>query len=365
MRLKSILLENFRSYEKHELNFSNQGEITVFKGKNGVGKTNILEAVYNLSLGKSFRTNQFLDMIKWGNDFSRIKAEIEDGDNLEVFFSHSPKKLKNFKKNGVSLSHKNFLGTLLTVLFHPEDLNMLYLSPSYRRKYVDIVLSQTDRDYLDALINYNKVLKQRNNLLKDLQSRAYELGIQSLNFTNLEIWDERLIEFASIVLKKRLEFTLFLQSLLENNYKKISSANDKIEIKYISKNDNLSTSNIENTIRLELNSRRQKDIYSSKTTFGPHLDDLSFIINGRNIGESASRGEFRSILLSLKLAEIDYIKLKRKETPVLLLDDVFSELDYERQKAFLSSINGCQVLITGTELENMNLSEININILTM
>ncbi len=355
MRINTLKLENFRSHEKYEIFFPKEQETVLFLGKNGIGKTNILESIYTLSLGKSFRTNQFTEMINWEADFSRTSGEIEgaEAENLEVFFSKAPKKQKNYKKNGVSISHKNFLGTLLSVLFHPEDLNMLYLSPSYRRRYLDIVLSQTDKEYLDALLNYNKVLKQRNNLIKELQKKLFEQGINSINFDNLEIWDIQLIVFASEILRKRIIFTTFLNNLLEKHYKKISLGNEMIKIEYSSKNKDLNEKNTEEILNFEISNRRQKDIYSGKTTFGPHLDDLIFQINNRNISESASRGEFRTILLALKLAEIDYIKSKKNLSPVLLLDDVFSELDSFRQEYFLKSIEDCQSIITGTSHENL------------
>ncbi|MDX9971229.1 MAG: DNA replication and repair protein RecF [Candidatus Gracilibacteria bacterium] len=365
MQVNSLILENFRSYEKKEIDFAKMEKMVVFKGKNGIGKTNILEAVYALSIGKSFRTNDVFDMIKWESDFSRIKGEIFDDENtsLEVFYSSFPKKMKNFKKNSVSISHKNFFANLLTVLFHPEDLNMLYLSPSYRRKYLDLILSQTDKHYLSALMNFNKALKQRNNLLKDLQKKVFEKGLSNLNLSSLEIWDEKFIEFASEILEKRQKFTLFLENLLAENYTQISGGNEQIQIKYFCKNQNITPQNVAEILRLELLSRRQKDIYSGKTTFGPHLDDLLFYIDQRVILKSASRGEVRSLLLALKLSEISYISHKRKNLPVLLLDDVLSELDFDRQKHFLTSIKDCQVFITGTDLENPDLKNMDLSVL--
>lgn len=365
MQLNSLNLENFRSYEGKFFDFEKMGKVIVFKGKNGIGKTNILEAVYTLSIGKSFRTNDVVDMINWKADFTRIKGELfdEDPTQLEAFYSISPKKMQNFKKNAVSISRKNFFGNLLTVLFHPEDLNMLYLSPSYRRKYLDILLSQTDKHYLSALMNFAKALKQRNNLLKDLQKKVFESGLSNLNLSSLEIWDEKFLEYASEILEKRQNFTIFLENLLADSYTKISGGKEKIRISYYCKNENLRPENSAKIIRKELISRRQKDIYSGKTTFGPHLDDLLFFIDERVILKSASRGEVRSLLLALKLSEISYIFKKRKSLPILLLDDVLSELDFDRQKHFLSSIKDCQVLITGTDLENPGLKEMDLSVI--
>ncbi len=350
MKLRKLQLENFRNYNRHEYEFPEDKKITILVGPNGKGKTNFLEAIYVLSLGKSFRTILQDDLIEWEFDYMRCKCETEiDGEetSLEVFYSNYPRKQKGFKKNDVSMKNSEYIGNLITVLFHPEDLNMLYLSPSYRRKYLNILLSQTDKKYLEALTKYKKTLKQRNALLHAIREakftnntrqrsgRAYE--------NNLDVWDTEIMGFGSIIIKKRVELTQFLNKNLEKIYQSISGGKEKVEIKY---------QTIKGEYEAELIVRRDRDIRGAKTTLGPHRDDLKFFIDGKEILSSASRGEFRTLLLAIKLAEIQFIKEKTGRNPILLLDDVFSELDRKRGEHLLNSIKDCQTIITTTDQES-------------
>ncbi len=341
MKLRKLQLENFRNYPNYSYEFDNDKEITILLGPNGQGKTNFLEALYTLSLGKSFRTSTQEDLIEWGNEYLRCNCEIttdNDTINLEVFYSKAPKQ-KNFKKNGVNLKNSEYLGNLLTVLFHPEDLNMLYLSPSLRRKYLNIILSQTDKKYLKNLSQFKKVLKQRNALLHAIREKFSNNLIE-----DLEAWDQELIEFADYILEKRKEFIKYLNKNLEKYYSQVADEKNRIEVKYDSKTNNTAYKEL---IKL----RRNEDIRRAETTTGPHRDDMKFFINGKEISNSASRGEYRTLLLAIKLIEIAYIKEKTGKNPVLLLDDVFSELDRKRQGHLLKSIKGCQTIITTTNID--------------
>lgn len=346
MRLTNIKLENFRNYPEYHYEFPADKEVIVLIGPNGTGKTNLLEAIYMLSLGKSFRSLLQDDLVNWDMEYLRCTAHalIDDEDcHLEVFYSTKPVRRKNFKKNGVNLKNSEYLGNLLTVLFHPEDLNMLYLNPSLRRRYLDIVLSQTDKHYLLALTKYKKALKQRNALLGQLREAHFNGSSASSSETSLQedlsAWDEEIVEYGTPIISKRLEFTAFLNEKIEKIYHKISGEKEVISIEYVSK---VIPGNYAETLL----ARRRHDTFKAETSIGPHRDDLHFFLNGKNICTSASRGEFRTLLLALKLAEIEFIKARTGKNPILLLDDVFSELDRKRQTHLLKSIKGCQTIIT-------------------
>ncbi|MBL4694692.1 DNA replication and repair protein RecF, partial [Candidatus Gracilibacteria bacterium] len=234
---------------------------------------------------------------------------------------------------------------LLTVLFHPEDLNMLYLAPALRRRYMDILLCQCDRNYLVALSQYNRTLKQRNALLKAVRETQFKGQNTEKLKADLDAWDVKLIEFATPVIEKRQALVDYLNKNLPKLYRKISGDKEDLKVEYQNK--------IVTNYADELFNRKSRDIMQAKTTAGPHRDDLKFFINGQEISTSASRGEFRTMLLAIKIAEIEYIKAKTGYMPILLLDDVFSELDLSRQKHLLKAIKGCQTIITTTDASNI------------
>ncbi|MBI4975585.1 DNA replication and repair protein RecF, partial [Candidatus Peregrinibacteria bacterium] len=306
--------------------------------------------IYFLSLGRSFRSLNDVSLINWGSkDFLRCCAEITDENEdtmLEVFYSSSPIKKKNFKKNEVNLRNSEYLGNLITVLFHPEDLNMLYLGPDLRRRYMDILLSQSDKKYLRALFNYKKILRQRRSLLKTIQQ-----GNTSNLLGNLSAWDDQIVEHGSVIILKRLELIDFLSENIEKIYRSISRKSEKIEIKYKNTiiSDITEKEGIQATYKEKLLASRERDVKEARSTVGPHLDDLKFYINSVDIKKSASRGEFRTMLMSLKLAEIEFLILKTGKKPILLLDDIFSELDNKRRKHLLNAIKGYQTIITSTD----------------
>jgi len=346
MKLLKLQIENFRNYKEYNYTFETDSDITVLVGNNGIGKTNFLEAIFMLSLGRSFRTSSKDDLVQWGGEFFRVKGEVfeEESSELEVFYSSFPARRRNFRVNGVNTVYTKFLGNLVTVLFHPEDLNMLYLSPSMRRDYLDTVLSQTDREYVAALSNYEKVLKQRNRLLSQIREARFQGTADDRLLLDLDVWDEELIQYGEIVVSKRRKFVDFLAEGVGQHYSEISGTSDKIKVEY--------ECNVLHNYRERVADRRQLDLIQAKTTRGPHRDDLSFHINDKRIDGVASRGEFRSLLLAIKLVEIDYIKRVKGYAPLLLLDDVFSELDPDRQKHLMSAISGCQTIITTTHLED-------------
>ncbi len=359
MKLSSLQLENFRNYRSYSYKFNDEKNVTILLGPNGKGKTNFLEAIYVLSLGKSFRSIMHGDMIEWEMDYMRCKGTIIQDDEeveLEVFYSITPRKSKNFKKNDVNLKNSEYMGNLLTVLFHPEDLNMLYLSPSLRRRYMNILLSQTDRKYLYALSKYNKILKQRNVLLGVIREARFGGRDTTKLKEDLDAWDTQIVEFGSQIIAKRIALVKFLIANLEKIYRSISSKKETIELIYdskIVKRQFPAEEEIAQLYRDELFNRMERDTRSTKTSAGPHRDDLKFLIDGKDISSAASRGEFRTLLLAIKIAEIEFIKEKTGRNPILLLDDVFSELDRKRQGHLLKCIKNCQTIITTTDLENL------------
>jgi DNA replication and repair protein RecF len=346
MKLTKLQLENFRNYQNYLYKFPENTRHTIIIGGNGKGKTNLLESIYMLSLGKSFRSSSQEDMIRWGDSHMRCKGKInKNGDtmDLEVFYSIDPLKKKNFKKNEVNVKNSEYLGDFLTVLFHPEDLNMLYLSPSLRRRYLDITLCQTDKKYLNALQEYKKVMKQRNALLGEIRENMYKGRDVTGFLENLNVWDEKFLTFAEEISEKRKNFKEFIEGKIEDFYREISGGEEKVKIEY-----KCSLKSPE-----KLLDARKYDINRAESSCGPHRDDLKFYIDEKEINSTASRGEFRTLLLAIKLGEIDYIKEKSGYNPLLLLDDVFSELDEKRQKHLLQAIKECQSIITTTDMRGL------------
>ncbi len=349
MKLLKLQLENFRNYKRRVLEFEPGKPLTVVTGPNGLGKTNLLEAVYVLSLGRSFRSVLQDDMISWGMDYFRVIGEIDSKEKtaVEVSYSNYPSRKKIFKKNGVTLKNSEYIGSFLTVLFHPEDLNILYLSPGLRRRYMDVLLSQADRGYLVALTKYNQSLKQRNALLDEIRRVRFSGGQTSALLDDLFAWDKEVVEFGSVIIEKRLLLLSFLNQKLPKLYRAISGGKESVSVSYKSKIEKVAD------YAQLLSNRLEKDILQAKTTAGPHRDDLVFYLNEKEINISASRGEFRTLLLAIKLAEIEFIRELTGEDPVLLLDDVFSELDRSRQLRLMKAVKGCQAIISTTDMENL------------
>jgi DNA replication and repair protein RecF len=339
LRLKKITLQNFRNYKELVLDCGNEDGISFIYGDNAQGKTNLLEAIYILALTKSFRTNKNHDLIKWGEDYSRIKGVIDtkEGDiELEVFYGHPPQPLKATKVNNVKVANANFIGNCNIVFFHPEDLNMLYLGPDLRRRYLDIMNIQIDRRYYSVLKKYKNILEQRNSLLK-------KINIGYSQKKDLEVWDDQLAESAQYLIETRVKVTEKLNQTINNYYQEIAQTNDQIAALYQKSFEN-------DSFKAALKDNLEKDLGAQFTTVGPHREDIVFTLNKKQLQQHASRGEYRSIMLALKLFEISYYQEKSGETPILLLDDVLSELDEKRSKMLFNTINNGQVFVTGTHL---------------
>lgn len=344
MWLKSIYLKNFRNYEEQELDF-HQG-LNVFLGENAQGKTNILEAIYFLSLTRSHRTHLDKDLIHFEEKELKVSGQIQRQNSkipLEVHLTGKGRitKINHLKQTKLS----NYIGHLNVVLFAPEDLQLIKGAPALRRKFIDMELGQIKPLYLSELANYNHVLKQRNTYLKQAES---------VDFDFLSVLDEQLISYGSQVIKHRLDFVKKLEHFSQGKHKEISEEKEEISFEYQSSVPIKNLESICQDFRQSLDNSRQRDLFKKNTGVGPHRDDLHFFINGIN-ASFGSQGQQRSLVLSIKLAEIELMESVTKESPILLLDDVMSELDNNRQLRLLETISDrVQTFITTTSLDHLH-----------
>lgn len=338
MLITNLKLQNFRNYEKLDLNF-NEG-INIFYGDNAQGKTNILESIFIASLGKSFRTNKDKELIKFNEDFSKLEIEFSKSDRdgkIKIDISEK----KEIYLNGIKIKKlSDLLGNINIVIFTPDDISILKNGPSGRRRFLDIFIGQLRPKYIYTLNMYNKTLEQRNNYLKQIK---YE----NKNDDLLEIWDEKLSEYAEIIFNYRKEFINKLKEKIENIHNNITDNNEKINIEYIS---DFSEKN--NYINI-LKNNRKLDIIKGYTSKGIHRDDFNVLINNNLVNIYGSQGQHRTAMLSLKISELQVVKEEIGENPILLLDDFMSELDEKRRINFLKYIENTQVIITCTEKFNV------------
>lgn len=335
MNITKIELENFRNYEKEEIEL-NKG-INMFYGNNAQGKTNIIESIFLSSFGKSFRTNKDREMIKMGADFAKIKIEFNKSDRdgkIEIIISDK----KNILINGVKINKlSKLVGNLNTIIFSPDDMEILKDGPVKRRKFLDMMISQLKPIYLYNLSLYKKTLEQRNNYLRQIK---FENKSEQL----LDVWDEKLNTHAQIIFQYRREYIKKLMQKIVNIHKNITENSEEIELKYQS---DLNEENSDMFLE-ELKKSRRIDILKGYTTKGIHRDDMEVYINTKNVNAYGSQGQIRTSILSLKLAELYVIYSEIGEYPILLLDDFMSELDEKRRKKFLENITKAQVILTGT-----------------
>ena len=338
MKIESIKLENFRNYGKLELSLS--GGTNLFYGDNAQGKTNILESVYLCGTTKSHRGSKDREIIKFGQEESHIRMNLSKNEILYRIDMHLKKnKAKGIAINGIPIRKASeLLGLGNFVFFSPEDLNIIKNGPSERRRFLDMELYQLNKVYLYNLMNYNKILMQRNKLLKDIYFHPeYE--------DTLEIWDTQMVQYGSQVIRAREEFVSQLNDIIYDIHRKLSGGREDLLVTY---EKNVSIEDFSDTIQRN----REKDIKLKMSHTGPHRDDLSFMVQDVDIRRFGSQGQQRTTALSLKLAEIELVKEKSRDLPVLLLDDVLSELDGNRQHYLLDSIDGVQTLITCTGIDD-------------
>lgn len=338
MYIESIELKNFRNYEGLSLEFDKGTNI--FYGDNAQGKTNILEAAYLCGTTKSHRGSKDREMIQFDSEEAHIRMFVrKDGVSRRIDMHLKKNKAKGIAIDGIPIRKAGELfGILNMVFFSPEDLNIIKNGPGERRRFLDLELCQLDKIYLSNLSSYHHVLNQRNKLLKDLVFR------EELKST-LEVWNLQLARYGEEIIKSRKKFTEEMNGILEGIHSSITGGKEKIRLVY--------EANVqEGQLLSRLTSDTERDCRLRMTSSGPHRDDLCVLVNGMDIRKYGSQGQQRTAALSLKLSEIYMIQKRIKDMPVLLLDDVLSELDRGRQDYLLSSICEVQTLITCTGLDD-------------
>lgn len=374
MFIKKIELYNFRNYTKEVVEFSKEKNLIL--GNNAQGKTNLLESVYFACFGKSFRTNNDSELIRNAENLFRIYIEFfknNRNQNIEIIVKNNS--LKQIKKNGYKLTKiKELIGSINAIFFYPEDLKIIKTSPSERRKFLDREISHISSGYINELLDYNKIINHRNDFLKNIVRKNLDIND---NMVELEIWNEKLSISCIKILEKRFEFIIKLDKYAKIVHKNITS-NEKIKISYICSFENgyLEQYNeiINENIELFYKNQKKQDFFDDirkkyieklekslnedlkygNTKYGIHRDDLYVEINGLDSKKFASQGQQRTAILSIKMAEIDIVKEELEETPILLLDDVMSELDIKRQEMLIKRITGFQTIITSTDIEGLN-----------
>ena len=339
MTIKSIELQNFRNYETLHIAL-NQGT-NIFFGDNAQGKTNILESAYVSGTTRSHKGSKDKDMIRFGEQEAHIRTMVnKNGQEFQIDIHLKKNRAKGIAVNRVPIKKAGELfGILNIVFFSPEDLNLIKNGPSERRRFLDMELCQLDKIYLNSLVNYNKVIIQRNKLLKEL---SFEYNREKLE--TLDIWDIQLVRYGSAVIRAREELIRQIGGIVSDIHAKLSGGKEILEIRYA---PCVSQQSFEEQVR----AARERDIRLKATGTGPHKDDLIFYIGGQDVRRFGSQGQQRTAALSLKLAEIELVKKRVNDTPVLLLDDVLSELDSSRQNFLLNSMNDIQTIITCTGLD--------------
>ena len=347
MYIESVQLQNFRNYRELQLDFDKGTNI--FYGDNAQGKTNILESVYICGTTKSHKGSKDKELIRFGEEEAHIRMMIKkDGLSYKIDMHLRKNKAKGVAINGLPIKKaRELFGIVNLVFFSPEDLSIIKEGPAGRRRFLDMELSQIDKGYLQQLIAYNKILNERNNLLK--QINLYPALIETLDG-----WDEQLLTAGQFLIKKREEFVQFLDEMMARIHSQLTGGKEQMKVEY---EKNVSAEEF----REQLYSRRNKDISSGTTTAGPHRDDLRFKVGGIDIRKFGSQGQQRTAALSLKLSEIRLIEQVTGEKPILLLDDVLSELDAGRQSWLLESIQDIQTLISCTGLDDFVSHQFKIN----
>ncbi|MFD0590200.1 DNA replication/repair protein RecF [Paenibacillus sp. GCM10027627] len=354
MFLKGIELHNYRNYGGLKLSTPNQ--VNVFLGPNAQGKTNLLEAIFALALSKSHRTSKDKELIGWQGDSARISGEVikrYGTISLDLAFSTQGKKAKINGLEQRKLS--DFIGSVNVVMFAPEDLEIVKGAPGVRRRFLDMEIGQVQPGYLYTLQQYGKVLQQRNNYLKTASPG-------NVNNAMLDVWNMQLAEFGVKIMKKRQHFIHKLQAFAEQIHAGITNGTEKLTIHYrpsFGTNALQDESVLFDQFMIKLTQVKDQEIRRGVTLAGPHRDDLAFFINDKEAQVFGSQGQQRTTALSLKLAEIELINEEIGEYPLLLLDDVLSELDQNRQTQLIETFQSkVQTFITTTGLESVNMSKL-------
>jgi len=347
MIIKSLKIKDYRNYEFQQIEFDKATNI--FYGDNAQGKTNILEAVYLSGTTKSHRGTKDRDLIRFGCEESHIEAQIEKkGVPWQIDMHLKKNSPKGIAINKVPIRRASELfGLMNFVFFSPEDLNIIKNGPSERRRFMDLELSQLDKVYLKDLASYNRIVNQRNKLLKD----AY---YDEKLIDTLDVWDMQLVTYGNKIIERRKKFINEVNEIIYNIHYKLTGGRERILLSYESGCGGFS-------LEQALKRNRDRDIRMKSTSAGPHRDDICFKAGNLDIRKFGSQGQQRTAALSLKLSEIELVKQIIRDTPVLLLDDVLSELDKHRQNYLLESIGDIQTLITCTGLDEFVNHRFSIN----
>lgn len=351
--IDSLKIKNFRNYKENEIHFSKNYNI-IF-GENAQGKTNIIEAIFLCASGRSHRTSKDSELlnINSNNYYIRLNAnKAQENSDIEIVYEKDKRKI--IKINEIPIKKiGNLMGNLLAVIFSPEDLSVINEGPSQRRRFIDITISQIKPSYFYDLQLYNKILLQRNSLLKEL------INNRSLIDT-LEVWDEKICEVGSRIIKTRHEFINRLSEITKKNHSLLSDNYEKMDIIYVSSVDTDNYTDIDiikSNMMRDFKKLRNIELKRCTTLKGPHRDDYKICINDLDVKSFGSQGQKRTVILSMKLSEVQIIKEETGEYPILLLDDVMSELDLKRREILFDNIKHIQTFITCTEKENFNRKE--------
>ncbi|MFV9733331.1 DNA replication/repair protein RecF [Ligilactobacillus salivarius] len=350
MYLEKLELKHFRNYEDVNVAFSPQ--VNVLIGKNAQGKTNLLESIYVLAMARSHRTSNDREMVTFKEDAALIRGEVHQrlgNTKLELLISRKGKKAKVNHLEKARLSQ--YIGQLNVILFAPEDLALVKGAPSVRRRFIDMEFGQIDALYLHTLTEYRAVLRQRNKYLKELQTK------KATDKVYLEILSEQLSESGSQIIFKRLEFLQELEKYADKLHNQITQGKEHLQFQYestLKEYQGKSVLELKQSLIEQYKTMMDKEIFQGTTLLGPHRDDVRFMLNDKNVQVYGSQGQQRTAALSVKLAEIDLMKEKTHEYPILLLDDVLSELDGARQTHLLKTIqNKVQTFLTTPGLSDV------------
>lgn len=347
MFIDTLALNNYRNYKDEEIVFSHG--INILYGDNAQGKTNVLEAIYMLATTKSHRGSRDKEIIGFGCEECHIRADILKNDIGHRIDMH----LRKSKNKGVAIDmipikrSAQLFGMMNIIFFSPEDLSIIKDSPSERRRFIDMELCQLSRIYYSNLSSYNKVLNQRNNLLKQIYYDKKKLDM-------LSVWDSQLVDFGIKIIKERNNFIDMINEIIPDIHSRLTSGKEKLKLFYEKNID-------EDAFEKELLLKQDADLRYQSTQTGPHRDDISFIVNDMDVKRFGSQGQQRTAALSLKLAEIELVKRIINDNPILLLDDVMSELDSGRRDALLESISDIQTVITCTGYDDFIRKRLNID----
>jgi len=348
MWINKIKINNFRNYNFQEINL--EKNINIFYGENAQGKTNIIEAIFLCSMGKSFRAKKDKEMIQINKENAMIEIEYQKSDRdgkIKIELANK----KSVLVNGIKIKKlSELLGNIHVVIFTPDDINILKGGPQNRRRFLDIMISQLKPNYMHNLNLYLKTLEQRNNYLRQIREEKKDENL-------LEIWDEKLAEYAINISRYRNEFIEKIRNKIKKVHQEITDNKEEIEVEYITE-----CSEKEKYLKI-LKERRKLDIIKGFTTKGIHRDDFVIYINKKRLDIYGSQGQHRTAILSLKLSELNIIYDEIGEYPILLLDDFMSELDKNRRNNFLEKIKNTQVIITCTDkidIENKNILIYNV-----